>query len=375
LGGTTMKKIISEFQKMPKREVIDCRITGLRDILSYYGIHMDSYTLFILSEGIDFGFQKFKLKESSNIDLWCVGGSTFTMEDDLLSNLGIGQNKHYFENSEQGWNDLKAFIDKDIPIMVVLDSNVIHEFTVQKDMSKAYFGAVSSGPLVGYDLEERIVWMDFKDDVSTKLHPVPIEDFMMARNTKCVPYSPNNECYVLDISEEVRENAESNMNEMLLKALNKSCRKMIFEQEKSAEYFGLSGMRAATDALREFGNMLQTAELSPEIENRLFSLKIKTFRQGMLPGSNTFYRDEFGNGLIEVSKRLKIKSMKGIGKEFRTMGKHWRNIARYTSLADAYFDEKQKYIESLIEKMELIFEDEKALFTKLYDIKEISNAM
>lgn len=359
------RKIISAFHAMPPREVIDCRITGLRDVLRYHGVVMDSFTMFVLGQGIDFSFQQFKYKADNHMLLWWVEGASISWEEQLLANIAVPQRNYQFGNDQEGWSQLSGLIDQDIPVMVLLDSNYVHADRVARQSDRFYVGSVSVGPLVGYDMEGQLVYMDLKDDVSTALFSMAISDFMTARCSKCFPYSPDNQCYIIEVDSDCQNRLNAHMPELLKDALLKTCDYMLNYKGTENDAKGIYGMRLLAGAIEDFGGTLAQLDMDEGIINRLFVIKLKYMRQGMLPGSNTFYRDEFGKGIRRAADALKTQRLYKIGDGFVEMGKRWRDMIRLLAVAEYNIKDKHRYLRKLSQSLKAMADREEALFEGL----------
>lgn len=364
-----MKRILTEFEKMPAREMIDCRITGLRDILIYYGLPIDSFLLFLISGGINFSFIQKKYRESSNIYIWLIGGSPLDLEENLLRNLGIEQTNYFQSREEEGFSSLKELIDNDIPPIVLIDSNYIHNHPIEKDNTKFYIGALSSIPLVGYDLEKEIVYFDLKDDENKGLYTLSMNDFMMARSAKCFPYSPENKYYTINIDNEKTQWVKDNLKDILKKGLMDICSAMLMKNDgNDLECYGISGIGMVGKVLSDFNASLKEADLPQSVSDKLFTIKIRCLRQGMLPGSNTLYREEFGKALKKLSGYYGTSSFNELGDEFIKIGNKWREVARLLGYADYAIRDKNKVISKASEGFYKLEDLEEAAFTKLFKL-------
>lgn len=362
-----MKKIIEGFNSIPDRDLIDCRITSIRDILNYYNIDMDSFILLALSGGCLFTFQSVKVK---NLNLWVAMGSSDNLEEVLLNNLTIKFTKHDFPNDDSGYARMRSFIDDDNPIIVVFDSNYIHENAYQKDLNKEYFSNLSSAVLVGYDTDRSMVYLNLKDEKEKDLHEMGSKEFMIARNTKCLPCSPKNICYSIEVDDIFRDNLKGNLKAMLRESINEFCGSMLNSKASNRDkYHGINGINRLADALLEFKDELYLNKgiVQEAILDKVFIMKIGVLRGSMLPGSNTIYREEYGKSLEKASLILGNKEIKKIGDGFISIGRDWRKLIRLLANANYKTQEKESFLITVSSILKQISEKELGLCNRLKD--------
>ncbi len=375
-----MKKIIEHFKNCPNRELIDCRITSFRDILSFNDIYIESYSLYILSSALAFVFGQVKPNSETNINLWLAGASEFNIEDNLFQNISLPFKPLAIENDDEGFHKITDYVDKDIPLLFVLESSHIlgkNTYDISKPQDYLNVHNLTLTVLAGYSSDENIVYLDLKDSDSSELYATDIESFMKSRNSNCFPVSPANKCYLLDIDEDYRNWFKSNKGLLFKQSLIKTCNNMLMPMDsrfpnsdsRVIEFDkGILAMKRLIEVLKEFRINIQDANIDPRIADKIFNLKFAALRDGLLPGSNTCYREEFGRGIINAAELFcRSKQLVKIGEKFVDISKEWRGFIRLLYNAPYFLGKKDKYIKDVIKALEKLTDSEYLIFKKLLE--------
>lgn len=368
-----MKKIIEPLRKMPKRELKDCRITAFRDILLYHGVSIDSFTLFLLSNTMGFEYGLVKARKADNLVIWFAGYSHKQLSEELMDNLKIKRKKYQFPNTKEGLNEIIELIDKDIPIISLFDSRYINGGGSYKHLN-IYSPSITL--ISGYDLEKRLMYLDLKNsDETEELFAMDLDVFMDSRNSICEPKSPDNICYTVDISEEYPKWIEENLKDLVRKCINKTCDSMLDKNEiinEKSDCFealdygeGIEGMRKLCQSMKDFKKEIKESNLSEDILNKIYIIKFLALREGMLQGSNTCFRYEFGMGIKNASVLLDCKKLYKIGDEFIDVAHKWRHLIRTLYVVKFHMDNKAKYLDYVVNQLTNILKIEEKLFTKI----------
>ena len=373
-----MKKIICDFLDMPARQLIDCRVTSIHDILKFYQVDIDPYILYLLGEGINFVFGQVKLSEQSGLLLWLAGGSVMEFEERVLENMKIPHRVEFFENDEKGFSNINNLVNQDIPVLMVVDSRYI----LDKEVKEHKIGALDVHSLtltvyVGYDVEENNVYLDLKDSSSRELYCTNIEKLIKSRTSRCYPIEPANKCIVLEIDRFYIKWIKDNFKELLIKNIKQTCKRMLdgdieecFRKDRRIVEVteGISGINRLCEVMLEFSEIIEKGDIEEKLIDKVFLFKFQSLREELLPGSNTCYREEFGIGLQRAVKILDIKELDDIGRQFCETGYQWRNFVRLLYNAPNMIHKKSEYIFKVRELLKEIADREKSLFEQLYYI-------
>lgn len=375
-------KIIEYFRETKKREFIDCRITSLRDFFGYYNIDLNSYDIFVLGQTIDCSLLKFKLKNDSPLQLGLLGGTHLELEQNVFKSLRIKYEKKRF--SEDLRADIKRYIDQEKPIIARIDIRYL--YNPERIQKKIDIHCVSTVIVCGYDFEdEDCVYIELKERHNSPLKKVKFGDFQKAISSKIFPLEIDQVYFEPKIDESTVSDIRSNYMEYLLKAFNKMCDIFLKGDSVTLEnQYEYKKIESGLFVLKEVIQMNQTIEdylmnpaMSIDVKKRIFAMYFQTIRDMLTPGSNYCYRLEFGETLIEMSKKLEHKALKERGKSFKDIAITWRKFCRKISKWDSCNDlkEMQRYFLKINQMLEKIFADEYEEFTLLsHIIKHKMNA-
>ena len=368
-----MRKIIEELNNTPKRELKDCRITSFRDALLYHGIDIDSFTLCILAKVIGFQYALVKVSKMDDLMIWFAGSNITPFSEELMDNINIKRKRHQFENSKLGFQQITELIDKDIPILSLFDSRLIDGGGSYKQLN-IYNPSITL--IGGYDNEHSVVYLSLKNMEDTEgLVPVESKLFMDSRCSICEPIAPDNVCYTLEVDDEYREWFKANSNDLIIRALKKTCDSMLKKCESidvestsfsAVEYMqGINGMQLLNKRLLEFKDEMSKTQLKKSIVDKIFIIRLLALREGMLQGSNSCFREEFGIGLKRVSKILNKQNLDVIGDEFVEVSYKWRHLLRTLYMAKTYISHKNGFIDNVSKQLDDITKKEEELFVRI----------
>jgi len=370
-----VRKIIDGFSCMPKRDLIDCRITSLRDVLNYYGIEADSFSLCLLTGILDFSFGQVYLNESRKLTAWVAGAAAIKLEDIAYDNMKIDYQQHDFSNELKAFQEIKRFVDNGTPLFFSMDSSYILQKIENEKVSEKTLkiSNITLAALVGYDEDKNTVLLDLKDSETTELLEVDFQLFQTSRNSRCFPLSPENACYSFIIDGDYINRFNKEKKDWISSSIKKTCDIMLtgrhitdLKNENLVEFSsGINGMRRIISVLEEFNKNLSEASVETEILNKIFMFKFNTIREALLPGSDTCYREEFGKGIKTFSKEFSIKKIDKIGDQFISIGKEWRGLIRHFYCAQYNLNKKSEFINDTIKKIDKICCLEQDLFQKL----------
>lgn len=364
------KMMIPFFLESKKRDMIDCRITAIRDVFQYYGIDIDSDSLFLMLDIMDFQFGEMRLSERVPISLWIAGASTERIENHFMKNLKLDWRR--LENEQTStMEQFEAYLDQFRPIGIVIDSALVTKRHISRmvDGKGVRIAALSFTVVVGYDHEKQLLYLDLKDEESTDLFPVDFAELQKARYGQCFPEKPEGISYLAVITEEYKKWFRLHRFALTLQGILDTCEKMqkgSKELEADSSYYtGFLAMEQMISAILELKASIYGEGVPKEIANRVFLFKLNSVRDALLPGSNTCYRCEFGQGLVTFGKEQQIEEFVEVGQEFMKLGSQWRRIIRYLSTVDNYIEKKAVLLDELVERLQLVYCQEKRLLQKL----------
>lgn len=319
-----MEKIISGFEKWSSRKVKDCRIRSCRNMLWHNKIHLSSGILLLLGRGTGVEFKPFKLKEDSNMVLWSLTGSNVDMQKELFHCLHIRQEKIDVTNDKDGVDRLLSCVNRNSPVAVSFNAPYLASFDEQK---KYRISAYSVAPLVGYNMEKRLFYLDFYRELvgeSAGLYAVPMDKLLMAIEAQCIPYSTKNICFTLQMEEENGKWIFSHLKELIIGGLQDICERMLYPW--NPEVNGISGLQCFIKTLQAFKNEIVSSDIEIERINRILNLKLKYLHTSLTAGSVSFYRSEFGLALKEVSEWFSWIELGSLGEHFLRQGEQWKKL-------------------------------------------------
>jgi hypothetical protein len=372
-----VNKIIPGFDKATNREVRDCRISCYKDVLAYYGIPLSAHVISLLAGGIGFQFGRFVFEDLPEMDLWLAGGLVVSLEDELTNNLHLRIEKHIICGKQGGFDELKKYIDLNIPLLVEYDHRYISgEQKRPSPLSVLNIHYSSYTILIGYDTGKNIVYLVQNNDNKNEISSVNLDIFTQARNQKLFPISQNNICYCLNIDKSYVEWLNINMPNLLLRSLLSTANRMLGDGSFSDDRIdatvlesaqSIAGMRQFCGAIRIYQRELSDQEKIYNIDtiNKLFVVKFLVLRSFFVQNSNTCNREEFGKGLVMVSEQMDLPFLSQIGEGFIRVAVDWRNLMRMIFHVKDMCHKKREFIEEVAGKMSYIAETEEQLFMRL----------
>lgn len=376
-----MKNIIAYFNKIQDKDFIDCRVTSMRDFFGYNNLYLDSFDIFILGRIIDCALLKFKLKKDSPLELCLLGGSKLEIEQELFEFLGIKYNKKNFTNDIK--SEIKDYIDKGIPILSRFDIRYIYNPNLI--INKKYdIHCLSSTVICGYDFDDDCIYIELNEKRQQPLKKVKISDFVKAVSSPIFPLEVKRTYFTTEIEPGKVKEIKENLNNLLWNALKNTAESMFagreFVLENNYEYkkirYGLNNLKEIIKANNELEHSLKNSKINYELKMRISSLYSLTMRDMMTPGSNYCFRYEFGESLINMSKKLNEKKLEQIGIQFKKISKLWRELTRTLTFRIKQANEEKlfEYFDKVNRIICEIYDSESEQFEKLYKLTSM-NAM
>lgn len=368
-----MEKTLPGFEGWTSRKMKDCRVRACRNILRYYNIKLDTNVLFIIGRGVGFKFKTFMLSPDSKLVLWAVSGSNEFFEEDLFKNLNIKCKQVPILNSEAGVNTVLSYIDRGIPIMASFNSMYLAGNVDDRD--KYRIGAGSVAPLIGYDLDEKKIVLDFYREIAGELsglYSADMDKFLESLYVPCVPCNIK-ESYVLQVEEGYEKIVYDNIKGLILSGLKDICHRALQTNECGKEPEGVEGLNEFIETLEELRMYVKDTDVSEDKVNRILTIKFNYLRASFFTGSDTFYRYEFGRALVEMSQWIKSQDLEMLGKNFTEIGSFWSEFGILISNLLSDPELYAVHLDKMIKILHLIYEKEKVSFLKLENVLQLKN--
>lgn len=357
-------KTIPAFKKIEKKEMIDCRVTSLRNIFHVHGVSVNSAQLFLMLDVIDFRFGTLWVKENSKLPLWVSGASCDKMEEHALKNLKAPW-KQLEIGPDAKIKDFGKYVKERRPILYSVDSSyVLNKQRAKQIMEDTVkMSNLSLVTVIGYDKRRKLLQLDLKEKDFVE---VSLEMFQKARYSRCFPESANGRCYEVNMDAEYLEWFWTQRNHLVVEGILKTCRKMLDSRSvkragtDETEYAeGLDGMLFLVRTMEELRDAVSGLDVEDAIASKVLTLEVSTLRNMLLPGSDTCYREEFGSSLCFFAAECQNAEVQKLGERFVELGAAWRGLIRSLSAVKYHMEDKVAYLESLIEKVKYLYEQEK----------------
>ena len=358
-----MEEIILSFENWSSRKMKDCRIRSCRNMLWNNKIHLSSGILLILGRGVGIEFMPFKLKEDSNLILWSLIGSNVDMQKEIFESLHIRQEEIEVTNDEGGVERIIRCVNRNIPVVISFNASYLASFDEQK---KHMITAYSVAPLVGYNMEKRLFYLDFYRELigeSAGLYAVPMDKLLMAIEAHCVPYSTSKMCFTLQMDDGIETWISAHIKELVIDGLQDICKKMLYPC--NPEMNGISGLQCFVQTLEIFLGEIERSNMSSEKINRILNLKIKYLHSSLTAGSVSFYRIEFGQALKEVSEWFSWSELESLGEDFLRHGKQWEKFCIDIKHIPEHSQIQSEQIAYTVLELKKLLEAERILFCAL----------
>ena len=158
-----------------------CASTAMRNIFHFHGLDLSEAMVFGLSSGLGF----FSIANDSLSPTRMFHGRTATLELDFCDNTGIAPGGGEQSDDRLAWTDLKAQLDRGVPVMLSTDTYYLGYQNTTSHFPKHRAVAV------GYDESAGTCYI--ADRKLTEYQAVPLEELRRARNAPDYPLSCDNE--------------------------------------------------------------------------------------------------------------------------------------------------------------------------------------
>lgn len=364
--------MIDAFNNMPPREMIDCRITAFRDVLLYHGVPIESHVLYLISK--TFGFHYGHVDVANNMPIWFAGNSLKPFMLNMLEGIGVDYQMHQFEDDTKDMSFIKEQLTEKKPLLALFDSRCLDPNYVYKQ-----FNIYSPSLTVIAGLDDEAFYLSIKHKRDTvKLRAFEIDNFMKSRKNVCEPYSPDMRLYTLEVDQNYKCWLKKHLNELIKQSLIIICEEMLGKKNQQIQFkhdytlhesaCGLTGMAMLIQSMKVFMKEVKTSDLDKQIIDKIVTIKFLALREGMLQGSTSCYREEFGEALIVASKYLNNKQLKNIGKAYIKVGHQWRHLLRTLYAVQQFLPKKLAYMSEVCQQLEKIKAKETTLISDIYQL-------
>lgn len=329
-------RIIKGFEKIEKREVLDCRIKSLLELAKYYGVRLNSYDVIFLSNSIGFNYGYITIHNSQFRNVPYATASYSNVEEKFFEAVGQRYVKENIQSNFDGMKKINDLIDNNTPIIAKLDCRFFNKGGAFPEKIKINIHYLSSMLIIGSDEQEIYVVLTNSDDIAT-YRKFQIDEFNRFRWTHCIPYSPKGVCYYLENFDNVNKgNAELDI--LVLRGLERMVGRMLKSECEVWEPFenstcekmstGINAMKALKKDLKKYLIMELAGKADLQVK-----LAILFLRNNLIFGSYSAFRKEFAEGLINLGNKHKNTKLQNMGKKMNVISDLW--ILFFTNLSKA----------------------------------------
>lgn len=339
--------IIEKYETVRKRQMLDCRVKAIMELLNGYDIALDSREIMILAESFVFQYGKISFSEANIYDIPYAVASINDVEKNVLKNMGIDYICERLDNSKQNWEKMKAILSSRNPILTKIDGRFVHESasTVPKKIINIHY--LSSVLLVGYDEgEENVFIILTNSNEIDKPQKCSYATFQKYRGTKCFPFGPEFLCfYVNNIQEGNLE-----IRKLIIKSLRRICENMLISKDIKIdiEEFECNKLITGIAALKNL--QLDLSEKYKKYKRKQISSKEIIFillflRNNLMYGSYSAYREEFSRAIDYLGGKYQIIEINDVSKCIFSSSKYWKKI--FVNIAKISHQKKIKRVKIL----------------------------
>ena len=356
--------IIEKYKNISPRQCLDCRIKALQEILRSVNICITPMEVMILAESPSFQYGNINFSSSNLFGLpYCVSSET-DLDKIIFNKLGIKWIEEQIGNSPEDWEHMKSLLDRGIPILFKIDARFLNYKDPEKHMiiDMHYLSHIL---LVGYKEDMSAVYVVLtNDDTITEPCELSFDDFEKYRNTKCIPFSPENRCIYIDQSE--NENISFSIEEKLKQSYKQMCHR--FEDNVSVPmniegfecqelYKGSNGMEMFMDHIYKLRKKVRS-EKNISI-NKYVCVSLLFFKKNMMFGTYSAFRDELSQCLTEHSIKLNNPLLLKAALCFKKSGNKWKHLFVCISKVPHDIKHSARYLKRISSYLNGILRDEK----------------
>lgn len=320
-------KIIQGFEKVQKREILDCRIKSLKEMIHYSGWDISSFELLILCEAITYRYGYINYKQSHISGVPYVTSTNMDVHRCLLEKLGIHYECKEINSNEEGWEQIKILLDGHIPVLVELDGSVFMKRRKDHKMDLHYISYVL---VVGYDEETREIAIVLTQNSQTDTYiTLKYEDFQDARVRECCPYKTTGMCYyIIDTANlgnvELKNLIGSSIKNISITMLEGEGMDDIYSDKIDITDFSV-GLPAMKRFISDY-KIKSLRLLSSKKISSLYQLELLILRNNIQYGTLTCYREEFAKGLHMIAEKYNMTECEEAAILFEKSCGYWKRL-------------------------------------------------
>lgn len=327
--------IIEKYKEVKTRELLDCRLKAIQEVLRSIDIELSAYEIMLLAGSFSFNYGNINFSNLQFYDLPYCTASENEIEKKVFDRLGISYIEEKIGSSPSEWEHIKELLDRGIPILFNIDAR----FMNYKDKSTSTIDLhyLSTILLVGYkdDLSSVYIILTHDDGINTP-QELSFEDFSKYRNTKCIPFSPENRCvYILP---EQNTNLSFSFKDVFLESCMSIYDRFTSVASKKLEIpnFECNELFKGFVAMDMLGEKISAYRKELEKNKDVRSVKyvclaLLFLKKNLMFGSYSAFRYEFGKCLTELSEKLGILELDRAASYFKESARLWRGFFVYIS--------------------------------------------
>lgn len=248
-------------------------------------------------------------------------GRTGTMEQDLARHLGTTVSLQQTDDPDQGWESVKAAIDRGDPPMVWADIGELEYLRVR--MRNTRHDIV----IVDHDEDHGIAWI--ADNDREELQACSLDSLRRARNSQAFPAPTRNGMFSYRWPTELPALADSFLDAAATTSKNMRCR-----SETVGGLKGRSGLEGVEHFADTFGDW--PARYGDQLPEALGMLAVLIFKAGT---GGAMFRSLQAGYLEETAELLDDATIRRAAERYRTLSDAWETLgarAAAHELADAH---------------------------------------
>lgn len=319
--------IIPGFERIKKREILDCRIKALQEIIQFTGCNMNSFELLIICEAITFRYGYINYKEHNLYDVPYVTSTNMDIHEYLFKRLGISYVCEKISSDDVGWEKLKVLLDAQIPVLVEIDGSI---FIKERKVHFTDLHYISYILLIGYNEETReVAFVLHQSSKSDTYITLKYEDFQAARIKKSFPYEVTGKCYYLSESINI-ENID--IQNILKSSIKNIASKMLeggVESDICSETTDITDVYIGLPGIKKIISDYRLKSLRLLINKKIISryqLEFLILRNNIQYGTITCYREEFSKALYLIADKYNMPEYKKVAALYEKSIIYWKRL-------------------------------------------------
>lgn len=283
----------------------NCNTNATKTILQYYGYSLNEDVVFGLGSGLGFIYQYY-----SNNDSYFLSGKNESLEMNIATLFGGTVISQSFDDPDRAWQEAKACVDLDIPIMLDLSITHLPYFGPYLEGIKNIGFGLHNAILAGYDEDEQTVML--LDHRWSRPQVIPMQALRDSRSIQNVEVNPRGAFRAMllpappvAIQDEIVYALQLNVSRLL---------------HPFAFKMGLPGLKTFR---REIGAMAQEG-LNDERRNAVGIYA--TLMEKLGTGGGNFRR-MYGNFLRKISRIDGFSPLHQIGKQYSLCATLWKQLS------------------------------------------------